>query len=184
MILITAQGRLAATPTLRQLAHGVVCEFRLLSTRFAKNQEHTEAVNFFCYGEDAERFCDSVEMGQLISATGSQETSNYSGADGSRKTFVKYRMTWFEKGARPYASRQNAPAIAPTQPPRQQNQSAEPKGAAQPQQPRPQPQQSKLQPAQQQSSHQPHQDDHARQEEDKFFSESGSTSFDDVSDFV
>ncbi len=132
MIVITAHGRLAATPTLKTLANGAVCEFRLLSTRFAKNQEHTEAVNFFCYGEEAERFAESVEKGQLISATGTQETSNYTDKDGHAKSFVKYRLTWYERGARPMSSRQNAPASgAYDRPP----QNARPYPNARPEQP-------------------------------------------------
>lgn len=101
MILITAQGRLAHEPELKLLPNGgSVCEFRLLSSRFAKGAELTEAVTFVCFGEDAERFCEGTEKGQLISATGSQETNTYKDANGQSRTFVKYRMTWFQKGPR------------------------------------------------------------------------------------
>jgi single-stranded DNA-binding protein len=108
MITITATGRLAAHPELRTLpAGGVVCEFRLLSTRFAGGQEHTEAVTFFCFGEDAEKFCKSTEKGQMISATGVQETSKWTDANGASRTYIKYKMTWNEKGPRSRASRQS-----------------------------------------------------------------------------
>lgn len=105
MIVITAHGRLAHQPELKMLTGGgSVCEFRLLSSRFAKGEEVTEAVTFFCFDEEAEKFCESTEKGQLISATGTQETSIYNDAQGSRKSFTKYRMTWYSKGARPRGS--------------------------------------------------------------------------------
>lgn len=80
---------------------GAVCEFRLLSSRFAKGEEVTEAVTFFCFDEEAEKFCESTEKGQLISATGTQETSSYTDGGGTRKSYTKYRLTWYSKGARP-----------------------------------------------------------------------------------
>lgn len=102
MIVITAHGRLAHQPELKMLpSGGSVCEFRLLSSRFAKGEEVTEAVTFFCFDDEAEKFCESTEKGQLISATGTQETSSYNDASGARKSFTKYRMTWYSKGARP-----------------------------------------------------------------------------------
>ena len=101
MIVITAHGRLGHQPELKMLpGGGSVCEFRLLSSRFAKGEEVTEAVTFFCFDEEAEKFCESTEKGQLISATGTQETSSYNDAQGARKSFTKYRMTWYSKGAR------------------------------------------------------------------------------------
>ena len=105
MIVITAHGRLADQPTVKIVGDSCVCEFRLLSSRWAKGDEVTEAVNFFVWGEEAERFCESTEKGQLISATGTQETSSYTDAQQQRKQFVKYRMTWYSKGARPRSSR-------------------------------------------------------------------------------
>lgn len=115
MIVITAQGRLAHQPELKLLPSGAgVCEFRLLSSRFTKGAEVTEAVTFICFGEEAERFCEGVEKGQLISATGTQETSTYKDAAGQTRTFVKYRLTWYQKGARPRGDRQAADA-APAQ---------------------------------------------------------------------
>jgi single-stranded DNA-binding protein len=102
MIVITVHGRLAHQPEVRILPGGAsCCEFRLLSTRFAKGEEHVEAVTFFCYGEEAERFCENTEKGQLISATGSQETQRYQSHEVD-KHFVKYRLTWFEKGPKPF----------------------------------------------------------------------------------
>jgi single-stranded DNA-binding protein len=105
MIVITAHGRLAEQPTVKIVGDSCVCEFRLLSSRWAKGDEVTEAVNFFVWGEEAERFCESTEKGQLISATGTQETSSYTDAQQQRKQIVKYRMTWYSKGARPRSSR-------------------------------------------------------------------------------
>ena len=115
MILITAQGRLAHQPEIKILPGGTsCCEFRLISTRFAKGEEHLEAVNFVCYGDDAERFCDNTEKGQLISASGTQETQRYRSGDQERQ-FVKYRLTWFEKGAKPRGGQR--PASADRRPP-------------------------------------------------------------------
>lgn len=137
MITITAHGRLAHQPELKQITGGsVVCEFRLLSTRFSKGAEHTEAVTFFCYGEDAERFCDGSVKGQEIEATGVQETSSYT-KDGQTRTFVKYRLTWFARGRKPYAGNRDegqagqGRAQAPSYQPRQSNASSGHRPAAQ-----------------------------------------------------
>lgn len=124
--MMTAHGRLAGVPTLKPLPGGnAVCEFRLLATRFAKGQEHTEAVTFFCFGEEAERFCQTVEMGQLIYATGTQETQQYTDAGGQKKQFIKYKLTWWLPGARPKGSRQESGQsgnYAPQQPVQQYRQ--------------------------------------------------------------
>lgn len=118
MIVITAQGRLAHQPELKLLPSGVgVCEFRLLSTRFAKGAEVTEAVTFVCFGEEAESFCEGVEKGQLISATGTQETNSYKDASGQARTFVKYRLTWYQKGPRPRGDRQTGDGFQPQRAP-------------------------------------------------------------------
>lgn len=51
MIVITVNGRLAHQPEIKILPGGAsCCEFRLLSTRFARGEEHVEAASFFCYG--------------------------------------------------------------------------------------------------------------------------------------
>lgn len=106
MIVITAQGRLAHQPEVRMLPQGCVCEFRLLSNRFARGQEHVEAVTFFCYDEEAEAFCERTEKGQLISATGTQETQRWTDGSGQERTSIKYRLTWWEAGPRPKGARQ------------------------------------------------------------------------------
>lgn len=109
MIVINVHGRLAHQPELKMLGNGgAVCEFRLLSSRFAKGEEVTEAVTFFCFDAEAEKFCETAEKGQLISASGTQETSSYTDASGARKSFTKYRMTWHAKGARPRSSQPGA----------------------------------------------------------------------------
>lgn len=105
MIIITAHGRLAHQPEIKMLKQTSVCEFRLLSNRFARGEEHTEAVTFFCYGEEAEAFCERVEKGQLISATGTQETDRWTDTSGQERTRVKYKLTWWEAGPRPNRSR-------------------------------------------------------------------------------
>lgn len=115
MIVINAHGRLAHQPEVKILPGGTsCCEFRLLSTRFARGEEHVEAVTFFCYGDDAERFCDNTEKGQLISATGTQETQHYSRGEEERH-FVKYRLTWFVKGPKPNRSPLRSGAQGPGQ---------------------------------------------------------------------
>jgi single-stranded DNA-binding protein len=114
MILITAHGRLAHQPELKLLpGGGCVCEFRLLSTRFAKNEEHVEAVTFFCFDDEAERFCEATEKGQLISASGTQETRTWTDGNGQSKSFVRYRLTWYEKGPRPNRGTRAAQGIVP-----------------------------------------------------------------------
>lgn len=103
MISITATGRLAHQPELKMIPGGSqVCEFRLLDSRFYKGQEVTEAVTFFCYGEMAEEFCSTTVKGQEISATGTQETQIYTPAAGPTRTYVKYRLSWFSRGRKPY----------------------------------------------------------------------------------
>lgn len=117
MIVITAQGRLAHQPEVRMLAQGCVCEFRLLSNRFARGQEHVEAVTFFCYDEEAEVFCERAEKGQLISATGTQETHRWTDGSGQERISIKYRLTWWEAGPRPKGSRQQEQAPSGRQAP-------------------------------------------------------------------
>lgn len=103
MISITATGRLAHQPELKMIPGGSqVCEFRLLDSRLYKGQEVTEAVTFFCYGEMAEEFCSTTVKGQEISATGTQETQIYTPAAGPTRTYVKYRLSWFSRGRKPY----------------------------------------------------------------------------------
>jgi single-stranded DNA-binding protein len=103
MISITATGRLAHQPELKMIHGGsVVCEFRLLDSRFHKGQEVTEAVTFFCYGDMAEEFCSTTVKGQEISATGTQETQSYTPPNGPAKTYVKYRLSWFSRGRKPF----------------------------------------------------------------------------------
>ena len=100
MITITARGRLAFQPELKLLGKGAVCEFKLLSTRMYKGQPVTEAVTFVCFDNVAEDFCGTTVKGQEIEATGVQETQHYE-KDGVKRSFVKYRLTWFARGFKP-----------------------------------------------------------------------------------
>lgn len=103
MISITATGRLAHQPELEMIpGGGQVCEFRLLDSRLQYGQEVTEAVTFFCYGEMAEEFCSTTVKGQEISATGTQETRIYKPTDGPARYYVKYRLSWFSRGRKPF----------------------------------------------------------------------------------
>jgi len=63
-------------------------------------------VTFFCYGEDAEEICSTTVKGQEMSVTGTQETQRYTKGN-EDKTFVKYRMTWFTRGRKPYVGDRN-----------------------------------------------------------------------------
>jgi single-stranded DNA-binding protein len=119
MIVITAHGRLAHQPEVKLGPKTSFCEFRLLCTRFAGGGAHTEAVTFFCFGEEAERFCELTERGQLISATGAQETDRWTPAGGVERASVRYRLTWWQAGPRPAAARgrRGMPTVAdPTAP--------------------------------------------------------------------
>ena len=119
MISIAAAGRLAFQPEVKIGRQTSFCEFRLLASRYAKGEEHTEAVTFFCYGDDAERFCESTERGQFIEATGTQETQHWSDAAGQQRSAVKYKLTWWQAGPKPNRTRQPADAPqgrAPAQP--------------------------------------------------------------------
>lgn len=107
MISITAEGRIAHQPEFKMLGDGGVCEFRLLSSRWSKGQEVTEAVTFFCYDGMAEEFAESIVKGQEVKATGIQETQFFD-KDGVRKTYVKYRLTWFQGGRKPRSEFNNA----------------------------------------------------------------------------
>lgn len=111
MISITASGRLAFQPELKIGKQTSFCEFRLLAIRYAKGEEHTEAVTFFCYGDDAERFCEMAERGQFVEATGTQETQHWTDAGGQQRSAAKYKLTWWQAGPRPRRSHQ--PAAAP-----------------------------------------------------------------------
>lgn len=113
MINITASGRLAHQPELKMGRQTNFCEFRLLSSRYARGEEHTEAVTFFCYGDEAERFCEHTEKGQLIEATGAQETQRWTDASGAEHKAVKYRLTWWHAGPRPVRSRQQGEQGSP-----------------------------------------------------------------------
>lgn len=115
MIIITAQGRLAHQPELKMGRNMPWTEFRLLDSRYSGGEEHTEAVSFVAFGEDAERFCESTEKGQLISATGTQETSRWKDSAGADRTSVRYVLTWWQGGARPARSRQAAQQEPPGQ---------------------------------------------------------------------
>lgn len=107
MFVMHARGRLAAQPELRFLGNGsAVCEFRLLDTRFAKGRDVVEAVTFFCFDQMAEEFAGKVVKGQEIEATGTQETSEYAGSEGQKRTSIRYRLTWYHAGRKPAAARQ------------------------------------------------------------------------------
>lgn len=109
MITITAHGRLAQQPELKLIGNnGAVCEFRLLSSRFAKGQEITEAVTFFCYDDMAEEFCSTTVKGQEIEATGVQESQPYKKDGVPQRPFVKYRLTWFSRGRKPRSEFNNS----------------------------------------------------------------------------
>jgi single-stranded DNA-binding protein len=107
MITITAVGRLAQQPEVKLLPGGPVCEFRVLSSRYAKNEEVVEAVSFFCYDAMAEDFASRMVKGQEIQATGVQETSRWVGGNGEAKSFVRYRLTWFQPGRKPKSEYRN-----------------------------------------------------------------------------
>ena len=118
MIHITASGRLAHQPELKMGRQTSFCEFRLLSSRYAKGEEHTEAVTFICFGEDAERFCEITEKGQIIEAAGEQETQRWTDAGGTEHKAVKYKLTWWSAGPRPNRSRQQGDSNNATSAPR------------------------------------------------------------------
>lgn len=122
---MNANARLAYQPELKLLPNGgSVCEFRLLDSRFAKGEEVTEAVTFFCYDQLAEEFCERCVKGQVIEASGVQETQSYQPQGAEKKhQVVKYRLTWFKPGAKPRNpggdARQEQSAVRPqAQPPR------------------------------------------------------------------
>lgn len=104
MILIKADGRLAHEPELTLLPRGAVCEFRVLDTRYSKDGEQTEAVTFFCFGDDAEWFCQNAMKGQIVHVAGTQETRIWKpeGSD-KAKHFVRYRTSrdFIQLGPRP-----------------------------------------------------------------------------------
>lgn len=135
MILITVTGRLAHQPEVKMGRQTNFCEFRLLSTRFARGEEHTEAVTFICFGEEAEHFCEVTEKGQLIEAAGTQETYHWTDNHGQARTNVKYQLRWWQSGPKANRSRQQeaprqqgrtpqaeqrppAPTASPSRPPR------------------------------------------------------------------
>jgi len=112
MIVITVQGRLAHQPEV-QIGRGKPwAEFRLLSNRYAHGEEHVEAVTFVCFGDEAERFCELTQKGQVINATGTQETSRWTDQGGQARTTVRYLLTWWQAGPRPRSQQQ--PATPPS----------------------------------------------------------------------
>jgi single-stranded DNA-binding protein len=117
VITLIANGRLPEQPTVKELpGGGLVCEFRVLSNRYARGEEHVEAVNFVIYGENAARFAEGTEKGQMVYVGGTQETRRYTAGDGTQKTVVRYVVTHFEKGPRPRpkAADEAPPAQRPT----------------------------------------------------------------------
>ena len=111
MFKMDAQGRLAFPPELKVYANDVrVCKFKLIANRFEKGQSVAETATFFCFGEEAERFCETVEVGQFVSATGVQETYHYVDRNTQKPGFfVEYRLTWFQAGPKPVAKRTDNP---------------------------------------------------------------------------
>ena len=102
MISISVVARLAKQPELVLLQGGErTCEFTLLTTRHHYQQSITESVTFFCYGDMAEDSATNSVTGQEMSATGTQETRQYTDNQGVAKRFVRYRLSWFSFGRKP-----------------------------------------------------------------------------------
>lgn len=101
MIIVTAHGRLAFESELKMGQNTSWCDFRVLSTRYAGGEDHVEAVDFVVFGDDAERFCQRLVKGQLISVSGTQNTRRWTDSSGSARSTVRYVATWWEPGPKP-----------------------------------------------------------------------------------
>jgi len=136
MIVITVQGRLAHQPEV-QIGRGKPwAEFRLLSNRYAHGEEHVEAVTFVCFGDEAERFCELTQKGQVINATGTQETRRWTDQGGQQRTSVRYVLTWWQAGPRPRSQQPATPPPRQRQEPERERQRSPAQARAEPQEQR------------------------------------------------
>lgn len=107
MFTMTGHGRLVAEPHLQQVANNQsLVNFRLISNRWTKNGEVPEVVTFFAFGEMAEKFASVAVKGQIVYATGVQETSKGKGRDNVEREYVQYRLLHFTLGPKPRAASQ------------------------------------------------------------------------------
>lgn len=109
---ITGSGRMAVDPTLTKVSPTfTVCNFRVLSNRWAPKGDVIEAVDCFATDEVAERLTKLVQKGQVIEIMGVQETSTFesSSEPGKKRTAVRYRIVHFVPGPRPKARTEEAP---------------------------------------------------------------------------
>lgn len=108
MFTMTGHGRLAAEPHLQQVANNQsLVNFRLISNRWTRNGDVPEVVTFFAFGEMAERFASAAVKGQIVYATGVQETHKGRSRDGGEREYVQYRLLHFTLGPKPRAPNQS-----------------------------------------------------------------------------
>lgn len=107
MFTMTGHGRLVAEPHLQQVGNNQsLVNFRLISNRWTSKGEVPEVVTFFAFGDMAERFASVAVKGQIVYATGVQETSKGTGRDGGEREYVQYRLLHFTLGPKPRAPSQ------------------------------------------------------------------------------
>ena len=114
MFTMTGHGRLAAEPHLQQVGNNQsLVNFRLISNRWTTKGEVPEVVTYFCFGELAERFASVAVKGQVVYATGIQETSKGKGRDGAEKEYIQYRLLHFTLGPKPRSAADQSGGEAP-----------------------------------------------------------------------
>lgn len=114
MFTMTGHGRLAAEPHLQQVANNSsLVNFRLISNRWTRDGDVPEVVTFFAFGEIAEKFASAAVKGQIVYATGVQETSKGKGRDGVEREYVQYRLLHFTLGPKPRSASSQGDAEGP-----------------------------------------------------------------------
>jgi single-stranded DNA-binding protein len=105
MFTMTGHGRLVAEPHLQQVGNNQsLVNFRLINNRWTSKGEVPEVVTFFCFGDLAEKFASVAVKGQIVYATGVQETSKGKTREGAEREYVQYRLLHFTLGPKPRAA--------------------------------------------------------------------------------
>ncbi len=125
MITISATGFIGEKPQLLTVGQSAQkCEFDIIWTRRSRTggewKTHWERATFVSWGEEAQQVAELLEKGNIVNATGVQETSEWVDRETKQKrTKVKYKLTAWSKVHMP-RPQQNEGDQSYAQAPRQQ----------------------------------------------------------------